>query len=297
MDAFDNDKKYSKEYKQYVFELEDLKEKAPPLFGVKTGTKIDEMFFKVEFEDGKAKKVPLGGIPYLGVLNVVGVPDTGKSVFVEQFAVVQASLGYKVLFVTTESPSYFLYNGLKSKAMALGIDFEKIEDNIIVVDASQSDELRQNTFSLTKTMEYAIKKKKTTVTVIDSITGLYEHREMLARQIVRVIYNFLKEKRQTSLLVSQKRSSQGGDTAEAAGGLAVAHILDGTIVFDKKIIMSAFESRLYNMDIGEVLRTVRIDGCRLTGHDTSTYVMEINDLGLIEIKEKLSEFIKRNAKR
>ncbi len=297
MDAFDNDKKYSKEYKQYVFELEDLKEKAPPLFGVKTGTKIDEMFFKVEFEDGKAKKVPLGGIPYLGVLNVVGVPDTGKSVFVEQFAVVQASLGYKVLFVTTESPSYFLYNGLKSKAMALGIDFEKIEDNIIVVDASQSDELRQNTFSLTKTMEYAIKKKKTTVTVIDSITGLYEHREMLARQIVRVIYNFLKEKRQTSLLVSQKRSSQGGDTAEAAGGLAVAHILDGTIVFDKKIIMSAFESRLYNMDIGEVLRTVRIDGCRLTGHDTSTYVMEINDLGLIEIKEKLSEFIKRHAKR
>ncbi|NPA22055.1 MAG: KaiC domain-containing protein [Candidatus Micrarchaeota archaeon] len=277
----------------YVYELKELEKEAPPLFGVKTGTKIDEMFFKIEWVDGKPKKVPLGGIPYQGVLNVVGVPDTGKSVFVEQFSVVQASLGYRVVFVTTESPAHFLYNALKGKALALGVNFEEIEDNIIVVDASQSAELRENLHVLTKTMDYAIKRKKATVTVIDSITGLYEHKEVFARQVVRGVYNFLKQRRQTALLVSQKRSSQGSDTAEAAGGLAVAHILDGTIVFDKKVIMTLFESRLYKIDIGEVLRTVRIDGCRLAGHDSSTYVMEITDLGLIDIKEKLSQYIKR----
>jgi len=44
-----------------------------------------------------------------------------------------------------------------------------------------------------------------------------------------------------------------------------------------------------------VLRTIRIDGCRLTGHDSRTWVFEITDLGLIEIIEPLNEFIKKRG--
>lgn len=291
--------KESRKFEKRVIELKDLKGKAPKLFGVPTGTKLDEMFFTVEIDErtGKAIKRILGGIPYLAVVNVVGVPDTGKSVLAEQFAVTQAAKGYNVLFVTVESPAEFLYNGLKQKALALGYDFSAIEDNIVIIDAAREESLRENVISLIKTMEYAIDLKHTTITVIDSITGLYEHKEVLARQIVRKIYNFLKERRQTSLLVSQKRSSQGSDTAEAAGGLAVAHILDSTIVLDKKIISTKWDENTYGLPLGSVLRTLRIDGCRMSGHDSDTWVFEINEFGLIEIKEKLSDFIKKHRNR
>ncbi len=278
------------------YELKELKTKAPKLFGIPTGTKLDEMFYKIEEEDGKFVKKPLGGIPYLSVMNLTGVPDSGKSVLAEQFAVTQAGNGYRVLFVTVESPANFLYTALKQKSVALGIDFSKVEENVVVIDASQNEELRENPRALLDTMAYAIKEKKITNVVIDSITGLYEHREMMARQIVRQFFNFLKKWKQTGIFVSQKRSSQGSDTAEAAGGLAVAHIVDGTIVLDKKLIDNRWDVNLYGLPIGSVLRTIRIDGCRLCGHDSRTWVFEITEVGTIEIICPLSEYIKKKGK-
>jgi len=278
-------------YEEYVYELRDLKDCAPKLFGIPTGTKLDEMFYTVVYNEKKNKyeKKPLGGIPHLSIINITGIPDTGKSLIVEQFAVYQAARNYPVLFVTVESPANFLYMGLNQKAQVLGFDWETVERNIIVVDATQEWELRENMGALLDTMAYAIKKKGTKNVVIDSVTGLYEHREVLARQIVRQLFNFLKKWNQTALLVSQKRSSQSSETAEAAGGLAVAHIVDGTIVMDKEIIMSKWAASLYQKKIGEVIRTIRIDGCRLAPHDSITYLFEITDTGLIEIKEPLSK--------
>ncbi len=287
--------KDSKKFVKSIHLLKDLEGKAPKLFGIPTGTKLDEMFYITEIDEktGKAIKKVLGGIPYRSVINVVGVPDTGKSVLAEQFATYQAGNGYKVLFITSESPAEFLYNSIKQKALAMGLDFEEVDKNIVVIDASKESNVRENVFSLIKTIEYAVEKYETTITVIDSITGFYEHREMLARQIVRAIFNTLKKLRQTSMLVSQKRSSQGAETAEAAGGLAVAHIVDGTIVLDKKLIETRWDEKMYGLAIGEVIRTIRIDGCRLSAHDKDVWVMEINDYGLIEIKEKLKDFIKK----
>jgi len=275
----------------YVYELNELKDRAPKIFGIPTGTKLDEMFYTVSYDEkaGKFVKKPLGGIPHLSVMNITGVPDTGKSLLVEQFAVYQAARNYPVLFVTVESPANFLYTALKQKAQVLGLNFDIVEKNIIVIDASQDPELRENMNALLDTMAYAIRKKNTKNVVIDSVTGLYEHREVLARQIVRQLFNFLKKWNQTALLVSQKRSSQSSETAEAAGGLAVAHIVDGTIVMDKEIIVSKWTANLYKKKIGEVVRTIRIDGCRLVPHATETYLFDIADTGLIEIKEPLSK--------
>ncbi len=277
------------------YELRELESRAPKLFGIPTGTRLDEMFFKIEKEGDRYVKKPLGGIPHLAVMNLTGVPDTGKSLLAEQFAVTQASAGYRVLFVTVESPANFLYTALKQKSEALGADFSKVEQNVIVIDASESDELRENPRALMDTMAYAIREKKVTNTIIDSITGLFEHKEVMARQIVRQFFNFLKKFRQTGLFVSQKRSAQASESAEAAGGLAVAHIVDGTIVLDKKLIETRWDVNLYGLPLGSVLRTIRIDGCRLCGHDSRTWVFEITELGTIEIIAPLSEYIKRRG--
>ena len=282
---------------ELVYELSELKQKAPELFGIPTGTKLDEMFWKIEFEEDKPVKKPLGGIPYLSIINLTGVPDSGKSLLAEQFALFQANQGYKILFITVESPANFLYTSLKIKAEYLGLDFDVLSKNIVVVDASENVELRENPRVLMDTMAYAIKEKRTNNVVIDSITGLYEHKEMMARQIVRQFFNFLKKWKQTAVFVSQKRSAQGAETAEAAGGLAVAHIVDGSIVVDKKVIESKWETSLYNLPVGSVLRTIRIDGCRLTGHDTRTWVFNITEGGTIDIVAPLEEYITRKEVR
>ncbi len=285
------------DYSRYVVDLAYLKGKAPEIAGVPTGTRLDELFFTVVYDEdtGRIVRKPLGGVPKGAVINIVGIPDTGKSVFAEQFAAFQAGNGSRVLFVTTENPAEFLYVSLKQKAAALDLSFKDVERNVVVVDASQEQSLRENTFALVKTMEYAARSRNVDVVVIDSITGLYEHREVMARQIVRIVYNFLKRFHLTTIMVSQKRSSQGSETAEAAGGLAVAHIVDGTVVMDKKLMETKFDVSLYGLPLGSVLRTIRIDGCRVSGHDTDTYIMEINEMGLIEIKEKLSDFVRRKS--
>ena len=161
------------------FELGEMEEEAPKLFGVPTGTKLDEMFFKIEEEDGKFVKKPLGGIPHLSVINITGVPDSGKSLLVEQFAITQANNNYKVLFVTVESPANFLYTSIKTKVEYLNMNLSKVMKNIIVIDASVNSEFREDTRALMDTMAHAIKEKHISNVIIDSITGLYEHKDCL----------------------------------------------------------------------------------------------------------------------
>ena len=206
----------------------------------------------------------------------------------EQFTVKQASEGHKVVFITVETPAYFLASSLKLRATAMGLEFENFEDNIIIIDAASHATLRENIPDLLATLAYAIKTYKVKFTIIDSITGLFENKEMLARGVVRRIYNFLKKWYQTALLISQKRSGHEDLSSEAAGGYAVGHIVDGTMVLAKEIIDSQFKARMYKKEVGEIVRLFRIDGCRMAGHDTRVHLMEITETGLVRILEPIS---------
>ncbi|MRI58404.1 MAG: KaiC domain-containing protein [Epsilonproteobacteria bacterium] len=262
--------------------------KAPEIVGVPTGIEgLDDLFFTIKQIDGKLKQVPLGGIPKYSVFNITGVSDTGKSLMVEQFAVYRARQGDKVAFITVETPANFVAASLKYRAMAMGYDFSEFEDNIILIDAASHWKLRENIPDLLATLAYAIKEYKIDYTIIDSVTGLFENKEMMARSIVRRIFNFLKKWYQTALLVSQKRSGHEDLSAEAAGGYAVGHIVDGTMVLAKELIMSQYAARIYKAQLGELVRFFRIDGCRMSGHDTKTHFMEITETGLVRIKEPI----------
>ncbi|HHN65384.1 MAG TPA: KaiC domain-containing protein [Nitrospirae bacterium] len=257
---------------------------APRIEGLPTGVEgLDGLFFTTEIIDNRVIKKPLGGIPCLSVLNITGSSDTGKTLLVEQFAIKQASLGRNVAFITVETPASFVSLSLNERARAMGLRFEDIEDNIILIDAASHGLLRENLPNLLATLAHVIRTYKTGITVIDSVTGLYEHREMLARTVVRQVYNFLKKWHQTALLVSQKRSGHEELTAEAAGGYAVGHIVDGTMVLAKELVMSQYSARLFGKPPGDIVRLFRIDGCRLCGHDTRTFFLEITDTGLLRI--------------
>ncbi len=60
---------------------------APKLVGLPTGVEgFDELFFLAEATPDGVRRRPLGGLPAYGVYNLTGVPDTGKSLFAERFA-------------------------------------------------------------------------------------------------------------------------------------------------------------------------------------------------------------------
>ncbi len=255
-------------------------ENAPQLIGIPTGIEgLDDLFFTIKH----GQTVSLGGIPQYSVFNITGINDTGKSLFVEQFTIFQAKKGEKVAFITVETPANFLVSSLEYRAKAMGYEFKNFEDNIIFIDAASYSSLRDNIPNLLNTLAYAIKEYKIKFTVIDSVTGLYENKEMTARVTVRKLYNFMKKWYQTALFVSQKRSSHEELSAEAAGGFAVGHIVDGTIVLAKEVISTQYLAKQHNINIGEIIRLFRIDGCRMCGHDTKTHLMEITDSGLIKI--------------
>lgn len=258
--------------------------KAPKLVGVPTGVEgLDKLFYTTEMTPEGPKKVPLDGIPKYGIFNLTGVSDTGKSLIAEQFAVKQASRGESVIFVTVESPAEFVILGIKQRAQAMGIDFASIEDKIVFIDVASYSSLRDNLAEFFATLAYAIKTYKAEYTVIDSITGLFEEKEVAARIVVRKVFSFLKKWKQTALLISQKRSGHEELTAEAAGGYAVGHIVDGTFVVAKELVDTPYKAKMYKVDVGDVVRFFRIDGCRLTGHDTKLHRMEITETGLVRI--------------
>jgi len=264
--------------------------KAPEIYGIPTGIEgLDELFFIADVENGKVVKKPLNGIPAYSVFNITGVNDTGKSLMAEQFTVKQASEGKRVVFITVETPANFLATSLKMRATAMGLKFEDFEDNIIIIDAASYSKLRENIPDLLATLAYAIKTYKVKFTIIDSVTGLFENKETLARGIVRRIYNFLKKWYQTSLLISQKRSGHEGLSAEAAGGYAVGHIVDGTMVLAKELVDTPFKAKMYKKELGDIVRLFRIDGCRMSGHDTKIHFMEITETGLVRILEPISK--------
>jgi len=274
--------------KEAIFVGSEALKKAPELEGVPTGIEgLDDLFFTVKEVKGELKQVSLGGIPKYSVFNITGVSDTGKSLMVEQFAVTQASEGKKVAFITVETPANFVAASLKYRALAMGKKFEEFEDNIILIDAASNSKLRNNIPDLLATLAYAIKEYKIEFTIIDSITGLFENKEMMARAIVRRVFNFMKKWYQTALFVSQKRSGHEELSAEAAGGYAVGHIVDGTMVLAKELITSQYAARMYKAKLGDMVRLFRIDGCRMSGHDTKTHFMEITETGIVKIKEPI----------
>ena len=205
-------------------------------------------------------------------------------------------MGYPVCFVTVESPSIFVAASLKERAKAMGVNWEEIENNIVLIDAASHASLREDIENLLATLEYAISTYRTKSVVIDSVTGFFEAKEMLARTIVRKLFNFMKHHYQTAIFVSQKRSGHEELTAEAAGGYAISHIVDCSIVLSKELITSKYTANLYKKPIGSIIRLFRIDGCRMCGHDTRTHILEITETGLVKIGPPLEEIIRGGDK-
>lgn len=240
---------------------------------------INKLFYYLDFDENKLKI--LGGYPANSVINIIGEADTGKSLLCHLAVVSNSVKGLKTLYVSVENPASYVSMSLKRISSIKKIDYSFILNNVKILDLSNYYSLSNNIENFLK--EFYILAKGFNICVFDSVSGLYENREVMARYIVRRVFQISKNLKMTTFLISQKRE-ESPFSSRSAGGLAISHIADCNIVLSKVIVSSFGEKKMYNAEVGDIVRIFRIDGCRLCGHSSKNHFFKINEYGYIVFK-------------
>lgn len=237
---------------------------------------INKLFYVIDYRENKLKV--LGGYPSNSVINITGEADTGKSLLCQLATVANSPKKLKTLYISVENPSSYVSNSLRRLALLKKIDYERIIENVKILDLSNEFRILDNIEKFFR--DFYNLGKGFNICIFDSVTGLYENREVMARYVVRRIFQISKSLRLTCFLVSQKREDSPFST-RSAGGLAISHIADCNIVLSKIIVSSFTEKKIYGVEVGDIVRIFRIDGCRLCGHSSKNHFFKINEYGYI----------------
>jgi len=254
-----------------------------PLVELSTGTFIDQLFLTPESE-------PLNGVPICGQFAITGLPGAGKSILVEEIAVRVAGAGRKVLFATAEdtwksaTPRFDLQSRLKQKADILEVDWSKIMKNLYVLDTVMYPELRDwGTFA--ETYRYVIEREGVELAIVDSVTVLEAYRGALKYRVMELArYNQVHGV--TGLYVNQ-RSVERWDTYEMAGGIGLAHNLDGTIIVDYGHVYWQDQQVDLEANRGQFVRIARVLDCRMCNFERRRIRVDITSDGFIRALEPI----------
>lgn len=254
-----------------------------PLIGLSTGTFIDYLFLTTEGE-------PLNGVPICGQFAVTGLPGAGKSILVEEIAVRISAAGRKVLFATAEdtwksvTPRFDLQSRMKQKAEILGLDWGKVRENLFVLDTVVYPELREwNTFA--ETYRFVVEQEKIELAIIDSVTVLESYRGALKYRVMELArYNQLHGV--TGLYINQ-RSAESWDSYDMAGGIGLAHNLDGTIIVDYGRVYWSDQQVDLEAKRGEFVRIARVLDCRMCNFERRRIHIDITNDGFVKALEPI----------
>jgi len=251
------------------------------LIPFKTGTFLDDLFYN-ENDD------PLGGIPAESQIAITGLPDAGKSILIEEIAIKTTNYGRKVLYVTGEdiwiSPSqrFDLQSRLKQKCEILGLDWNKVKENLFVLDVVGMPELREwKEFALA--YRYTCERYKIELVLIDSITVLETYRGALKYRVFELCV-FNQKNGITAIFVNQRANEKAGKY-EMAGGIGLPHNFDGTIIVDYETVYYNEElKRQLGLKRGDFVRYVRVLGCRLCNFNRDYIQVDITSDGFLRRK-------------
>jgi len=266
-----------------VLSPDEAPEAKKPLLSFQTGTFIDHFFITPE---GKS----LNGIPICAQFAITGLPGAGKSILVEEIAVRVAGSGRKVLYATAEdtwksaTPRFDLQSRLKQKADIIGLNWNKIRENLFVLDTVTYPELRDST-TFAETYHYVAEKEKIKLAIIDSVTVLEAHRGALKHRIMELTrYNQVHGI--TALYVNQ-RSTKTWDSYETAGGIGLAHNLDGAIIVDYERVYWQDQQVNPEANRGEFVRIARVLDCRICNFERRRIKVDITPDGFLRATESI----------
>ena len=266
-----------------VLRPDEAPEAMKPLMGLPTGTFIDQLFLTPEGET-------LNGVPICGQFAITGLPGAGKSILVEEIAVRVAAAGKKTLYATAEdtwksaTPRFDLQSRLKQKADILGLNWNRIRENLYVLDTVVYPELRDwSTFA--ETYRYVVEREKIELVILDSVTVLEAYRGALKYRVMELArYNQLHGV--TGLYVNQ-RSAERWDSYDMAGGIGLAHNLDGTIIVDYGRIFWEDQKVDLEANRGEFVRIARVLDCRMCNFERRRIRVDITPEGFIRALEPI----------
>jgi len=276
-------KKEEEKLSTFILRPDEAVEAKKPLVGFKTGTFLDQLFITPE-------GMPLNGIPICGQFAITGLPGAGKSILVEEVAVRVAASGKKVLYATAEdvwkspTPRFDLQSRMKQKADILGLDWEKIRGNLFILDTVAYPELREwNTFA--ETYRYVVEKEGIDLAIVDSVTVLEAYRGALKYRVMELArYNQLHGV--TGIFVNQ-RSAETWDSYDMAGGIGLAHNLDGTIIVDYGRVYWQDQQMDLQANRGEFVRIVRVLDCRMCNFIRRRIRVDITSDGFVRPVEPI----------
>ncbi|MFQ6064174.1 MAG: RAD55 family ATPase [Candidatus Bathyarchaeia archaeon] len=268
-----------------VLHPDEAPEAKKPLVGMSTGTFIDQLFLTSEGES-------LNGVPICGQFAITGLPGAGKSILVEEIAVKVAAAGRKTLFATAEdtwksaTPRFDLQSRMKQKADILDLDWSRVMKNLFVLDTVMYPELRDwSTFA--ETYRYVVEKEEIELAIIDSVTVLESYRGALKYRVMELArYNQLHGV--TGLYVNQ-RSAERWDSYDMAGGIGLAHNLDGTIIVDYGRIYWEDQKIDLEANRGEFVRIARVLDCRMCNFERRRMRIDITPEGFVRALEPISK--------
>ena len=266
-----------------VLRPDEAAEAKKSLVGLPTGTFIDQLFLTPE---GKTLK----GVPICGQFAITGLPGAGKSILVEEIAVRVAAAGKKVLFATAEdtwksaTPRFDLQSRLKQKADILEVDWSKVMENLYVLDTVMYPELRDwSTFA--ETYRYVIEREGIELAIVDSVTVLEAYRGALKYRVMELArYNQVHGV--TGLYVNQ-RSVERWDAYEMAGGIGLAHNLDGTIIVDYGRVYWQDQQVDLEANRGQFVRIARVLDCRMCNFERRRIRIDITPDGFVRALEPI----------
>lgn len=270
-------------YSNFVTSLFKVESESKTLEGLKTGTLLDTLYLKSD-------NTPLGGIPLVAQIGIVGLSGTGKSLLIQETVLRVSNDGKKVVFVTSEdignvdNKRFDLGSRMKEKASSLNLDLEKIKKNVFVLDAVKFSELREwETFSSVYRSIVESSQEPIDLLVIDSITIMEAYRAALKGRILE-LSRFNQNHGITGIYVCQ-RSEEKTDQFSLAGGISVAHNLDSVICIDIGKAMGQLKEQL-GVKQWDWVHFLRVLSCRICGFDRTYKPLEIIDGGFLRIKGK-----------
>jgi KaiC/GvpD/RAD55 family RecA-like ATPase len=266
-----------KKLSSLVLQPSGAKEAKKALSALSTGTFIDHLFLKA---DGK----PLNGLPVVGQFALTGLPGAGKSILVEEIAVNVSSSKKKVIYATAEdtwqspTPRFDLQSRMKEKADYLKKDWTNIQENLFVLDTVMFPELREwNTFA--ETYRYVVEREDIALAIIDSVTVLESYRGALKYRVMELARH--NQMQGVTCIYVNQRSSDSWDTYEMAGGIGLAHNLDGTIIVDYGRVYWQDQQKDLEAKRGDFVRIARVLDCRMCNFERDRIRVDITKEGLL----------------
>ena len=251
------------------------------LVGFPTGTFLDYMFLS---EDDVT---PLKGIPICSQIGITGLPGAGKSLLAMEVALNVAHSGRKVLFVTSEdvftseTPRFDLQSRLIKRAQILNLNWEKVAENLFIMDAATYSELREWA-KFIRTYRYACERNKVDLAIIDSITLLETTRGALKYRVSEITrYN--QKMGITGIFINQ-RLREDVDIFGMAGGISLGHTYDAIIIIDYCHAYSIgllAELKKYGVKRGDFVRFSRVLDCGICGYIRDYILLDIDKYGFL----------------